>query len=77
MPGFATPHGRNRQLADHPARPIHAIQNWLSDPAQLIHWQGQLVDSCNEISHQLAQINHRLKADDDVVLRVIGSHASA
>ena len=34
--------------------------DWFTDPVQLAHWQGQLVESCHEISQQLSEIQNDL-----------------
>lgn len=41
-----------------------AIQeDWFSDPVQLAHWQDQLVESCQEISQQLSDIQRDLRQE--------------
>lgn len=50
--------------------------DWLTDPAQLAIWQGQLVESCNEISQQLNDIQNDLSRDTTpaIPFRLIKAH---
>ena len=50
--------------------------DWLTDPAKLAIWQGQLVDSCNEINQQLNDIQNDLSRDtiSAIPFRLIRPH---
>ena len=51
--------------------------HWLTDPGQLRHWQGQLVNSCHAINDQLTQIQLELKLESEHSLRIFGHPAVA
>ncbi|MEQ9410614.1 MAG: hypothetical protein RIK87_22955 [Fuerstiella sp.] len=58
---------------DHPS-----ADHWLTDPGQLAHWQGQLVDCCHAINLQLSQIRQELNREakdvaPPVTLRIAGA----
>lgn len=71
MPDYATAQGNIDDQQPHPLLYSDNAEHWLSDPGQLIHWQGQLVNYCNAINSQLTQIREELKVESDQSLRVI------
>lgn len=53
--------------------------DWLTDPVKLAIWQGQLVDSCNEINQQLNDIQNDLSRDTApaIPFRLIRAHVGS
>lgn len=53
--------------------------DWLTDPTQLAIWQGQLVNSCNEINQQLNDIQHELSRNTTpaIPFRLIRAHVGS
>ena len=78
MPSVLSPNGTNHEQQTFFSSDFSDTPHWLSDPIQLSHWQGRLVDSCHAINDKLSQIQNELTGERfseaaAVPLRIVGS----
>ncbi len=82
MPRSAKATGNKNDSSHNHASHLSPTDHWLSDPKQISHWQGHLVDCCHAINLQLSQIQSELSSRENLseapaTLRLIGASEPA